>query len=445
MSRLSAVFVLGFVCSNLQFVHARCSSCDVILVSSVCFVRCAHMFSMSSDAYICIAHAYVTMNEATSSQHDFACDVDERVRDQFIAYVADYKIRERLFQEPNDRTLAQVITLASTLEKSTYSSNAIARSIGGELPTASSPSSIMAKSSSSSSANVDRVKTDNVRKAENVRQRSVSRHYDNSSGGLTCYACGRRGHKSNAADCPARNGTCNSCGQRGHYSKCCRNGKSQHGRSSSNNRGRRDQTPISRGDKSTSTVSVSAVDNAQSRGDLRRIHCLVDGEDMDLLVDLGSQISIISYAEYKRSLSRHKLRRADITLRGYGAAPITCFGYLEIPVEYGEIRIPSFRFYVTKRGDCLLGIDLFDRLGFRILEPGTSNGARDSDGERRNPESGENGETENYGEKSALSSPEKTGENRRGDLRDRRNRRKRRNPEMNSLSWRRSLTVLLSR
>ena len=100
--------------------------------------------------------------------------------------------------------------------------------------------------------------------------------------------------------------------------------------------------------RSTSTVSVSAVDSAN--GDLRRIHCLMDGESMDLLVDLGSQISITySYAEYKRTLSRHKLRRADITLRGYGAAPIICFGYLEIPVEYGEIRIPSFRFYVAKR------------------------------------------------------------------------------------------------
>ena len=89
-------------------------------------------------------------------------------------------------------------------------------------------------------------------------------------------------------------------------------------------------------------------------------------------VDLGSQISIISYAEYKRSLSRHKLRHADVNLRGYGAAPITCFGYLEVPVEYGESRIPAFRLYVTKRGDCLLGVDLFDRLGFRIAEPGAS-------------------------------------------------------------------------
>ena len=61
---------------------------------------------------------------------EFARDVDERARDQFIAYVSDSKIRERLLQEPNDRTLAQIITLASTLEKSSASSYAIARSIG---------------------------------------------------------------------------------------------------------------------------------------------------------------------------------------------------------------------------------------------------------------------------------------------------------------------------
>ena len=37
---------------------------------------------------------------------DFARDIDERVRGQFIAYVSRLKMRERLLQEPNDRTLA---------------------------------------------------------------------------------------------------------------------------------------------------------------------------------------------------------------------------------------------------------------------------------------------------------------------------------------------------
>ena len=55
--------------------------------------------------------------------------------------------------------------------------------------------------------------------------------------------------------------------------------------------------------------------------------------------------------------------------RGHGAAPISCFGYLEAAVEYSEFCIPAFRFYAGKHGDCLLSVDLFDRLGFPIVEP----------------------------------------------------------------------------
>ena len=197
-------------------------------------------------------------------------------------------------------------------------------------------------------------------------QRSENRHSGNFATGVTCYSCGRHGHKWSDPNCPARNGHCYYCGENGHFANCCSN-RYQRGRPPSFNSERHDSEQ--REDVTTSTVSVSAVDCCKSRRNSQRIHCLLDGEHIHLRVDLGSQISVISYAPYKRLLSRHKLRRANVTLSGYGAAPIICFGYLDIPVDYGNVHIPSFRFYVTKRGDCLLGADLFKRIGFRIWEP----------------------------------------------------------------------------
>ena len=41
----------------------------------------------------------------------------DRVRDQFVAWCACDKIRERLLQEPGDRTLDDMVQLALTMER----------------------------------------------------------------------------------------------------------------------------------------------------------------------------------------------------------------------------------------------------------------------------------------------------------------------------------------
>jgi hypothetical protein len=100
------------------------------------------------------------------------------------------------------------------------------------------------------------------------------------------------------------------------------------------------------------------------------------------LVDLGSQISLIAFSQYKHLLSSQSPVRSHDATR-LRCTLITCFGYLEAPAEYGGNRIPSLLFYVTKRGDCLLGAYVFDRLGFGFLEPYRPN-AFAQNGEVRN-------------------------------------------------------------
>jgi len=43
-------------------------------------------------------------------------------------------------------------------------------------------------------------------------------------------------------------------------------------------------------------------------------------------------------------------------------------GSLQLPVRYGEKTLPAFRFNVARRGTNLLGLDLFNCLGFTLLD-----------------------------------------------------------------------------
>lgn len=104
-------------------------------------------------------------------------------------------------------------------------------------------------------------------------QRSGS-HSANFATGVTCYSCGRHGHKWSDPNCPARNGHCYYCGKNGHFANCCNN-KYKRRRPPSFNSGRHDSEE--REDITTSTVSVSAVDCCKSRRNSKRIHRLLDG------------------------------------------------------------------------------------------------------------------------------------------------------------------------
>jgi hypothetical protein len=90
----------------------------------------------------------------------------------------------------------------------------------------------------------------------------------------------------------------------------------------------------------------------------------VAGIPIDLVLDLGAQVSIVNRAQYETLLKNFvKLRPAVQTLRTYSGQPIACAGCIVVPVALGAIHLPSFSFHVTVNGDSIMGVDLFDALG----------------------------------------------------------------------------------
>ena len=114
-----------------------------------------------------------------ASKCEFAADqLDERVRDQFVAWSTSDRIRERLLQEPPNRKLDELLSMAVTIERAM-----------SEVPALSS-------ANHQSSASVGHVST----------RRDLA---SSPSSGSSCYGnCGKDGHASRSTECPARGQTC---------------------------------------------------------------------------------------------------------------------------------------------------------------------------------------------------------------------------------------------
>jgi hypothetical protein len=68
---------------------------------------------------------------------DFAAkQLDERVRDQFVAWTCSDRIRERLLQEPSSRSLQELITLALTVERAMAEAPALSSEARAQQPAA---------------------------------------------------------------------------------------------------------------------------------------------------------------------------------------------------------------------------------------------------------------------------------------------------------------------
>jgi transposase InsO family protein len=300
--------------------------------------------------------AYVAALRELAAKCEFpAAQLNERVRDQFAAWCCVDRIRERLLQEPATKSLDDLLTLAVTMERAMAEAPAL--------------------------NNTDRP-VNRIRGTLASRSRKQP-----SSSASACSNCGTLGHAARSLDCPAQGKACRGCGRVGHYVACCRSSQqsaqsSARGRSTSRSGRRRRFSRPRRRDARTNLVDeFSPTDSDASAaevvgsvfinsvqvcpaGSFKRVTCRLADVQVSLIVDLGAKVSILARDIYERSsLSSFKLRPPDVMLRTYNGQPIECLGRVALPVSVGQVTIPQFIFYVTARGDSMMGVDLFDAIG----------------------------------------------------------------------------------
>ena len=95
---------------------------------------------------------------------------------------------------------------------------------------------------------------------------------------------------------------------------------------------------------------------------------MVGGHPLDLNIDLGAKVSIINQATYRFFFGCCQLGTTTTRLSGYGGTQIEVLGKVSLAVQYEQRPVARFSVFVTAKGDNLMGIDLFNHLGFSITD-----------------------------------------------------------------------------
>lgn len=321
---------------------------------------------------------YVTNLREMASRCEFPADqISERIRDQFVAWCASDAIRERLLQEPITRSLEDIVQLAVTIER--------AKAEAALTASLSAPSL---------DPSVNEIEGQHHRRHRDGTTESATSSVAAGAGLFRCWNCDMDGHRSRDMRCPARGKSCSCCGRRGHFAACCRSAGSPSGDSGRQQRvsgpyrtnhrpsRRRDTAETnqlddesedpdagsdsdSNMDGAVSTVVVCSVGDSGIPDIFKRVDVRIADQQLSLMIDLGSKVSIISQQFYNQFLAANfQLLVSEVTLRTYGGKQeIPCVGCVVLPVQFGDRPAFDFRFYVTVQGESMMGVDLFDVLG----------------------------------------------------------------------------------
>lgn len=86
-------------------------------------------------------------------------------------------------------------------------------------------------------------------------------------------------------------------------------------------------------------------------------------------MDLGAQVSVLNVGLYKRLRAAARIEPTTRKLQAFGGTEIQTLGTVKLPVSWKNVELPSFEFFVVRRGNSLMGIDHFDAFGFRVTDP----------------------------------------------------------------------------
>ncbi len=238
---------------------------------------------------------------------------EQMIRDQFVEHNSNRRVRERLYQEPDTLTLENAVLIATGIEAAIFESKGrdVVAQIGRQAKTQRRPAPPPATK------------------------------------------CGRCGRSHDKLPCPARDKTCNTCRKVGHFSVVCRSSKRVSG--------------VRPGDDGASDMGLLSVGAGTSRNDYYYISCKIKGHSISMMVDSGAKVSVINKATYQRMQSTaHRATAAKLS--GYGDAAIPLVGTVDLPIAYKDKTVDNARFYITLKGENLIGLDLFGPLGLKISD-----------------------------------------------------------------------------
>eukprot|EP00118_Oscarella_pearsei_P020264 m.218920 g.218920 ORF g.218920 m.218920 type:complete len:1393 (+) comp39915_c0_seq7:688-4866(+) len=290
---------------------------------------------------------YVSALSALASTCRFGVLRDELIRDQLVFRTAHLKVREQLLLKPDTISCREAVDLATLIEEAIKESRVIGGRALGE---------------------------DQEVQMMHTEWGSVNRIEEAHNGSL-CPNCAWPTHAPGVA-CPAQGKQCRKCKKSNHFGRCCRSS------------GSRWQSPLSQRRSASSSQQPQSAGSSEPR--VERLHmitdasdvlsvtvekvspfkvceCLVGGKRLPLVMDLGAKVSVINMNTFRKMWPGASLVPSSVQLRNYGGSSIPVEGTATLSVNCDDTSVKDFPFVVTPVGADVMGVDLFDALGFRVV------------------------------------------------------------------------------
>ena len=185
---------------------------------------------------------------------------------------------------------------------------------------------------------------------------------------VPCSRCGKTSH--NARDCRFQNAQCYKCGKLGHIASACRSQgqrkitKPQDQPRFLTQKNKGGQTFRTRYVETEREEEDSCLDDPEELPLYRvgssmmppiKIPLLVDNVLLEMELDTGAAITIISEAKYKEHFSETKLKESSTLLKTYSGERLKVIGEIEVNVEYENQNAKLILTVVAGEGPSLLG------------------------------------------------------------------------------------------
>ena len=267
--------------------------------------------------------SYLAELRALADGCSFGATLDTMLRDRLVCGINDSNFQKRLLSEGDKLTLADALAIAQALESAVQDSEVLATSPQVQPATVAAAAPV-----------------------HGIQQKKplITK--------TSCYRCGKTGHS--PATCKFRNETCYRCRKVGHIKPACRSRPSQR-----------------HSDKSVKTVSNQETGTSEeymllslssSSSEPIIIPVKVNGQLLNMELDTGAAVSLISEETYRCHWADRPLQNSDTKLKTYSGEEIVVQGTLQVDIVCNEQHANASLLVVEGNGPNLFGRDLLHKI-----------------------------------------------------------------------------------
>ena len=240
---------------------------------------------------------YVAELRSLAEHCNYEATLESMLRDQLVWGIKDASIQKRLLAEQK-LTYTKAIELALGLEAAAQN-----------VQTLKDPS------------------REAVRPPENRGVNTITPV----SKSLTCHRCGKAGHI--APKCRFKDTVCHQCGKKGHLKAVCRS--KPRGNVSRRRGNARNVRHVQEDDDSTEEeLPLHCIGTRKDSVQPLKIRVTVDDRSMDMEVDTGAAVTLMSEATFRKHWPNRRLSAASCKLCSYSKEPIPVAGTVQVQVAY---------------------------------------------------------------------------------------------------------------